>query len=156
MEKFVVSECNEFGIIRDLFLEYSKIKGAESCFVSFGNELEHLESFYSGGALLVGYENDTPVGCIAIRKVDENTCEAKRLFIKPEYRGKGFARILLESMLSKARELRFETVSLTTKPLCHAGRVWIVRKNGVSRALGGCWHSQNGKGSAGCISVCTL
>ena len=116
MEKFVVSECDEFGIIRELFLEYSKIKGAESCFVSFGNELDHLESFYSGGALLVGCENGTPVGCIAIRKVDENTCEAKRLFIKPEYRGKGYARILLESMLSKAHELGFTQVSLTTKP----------------------------------------
>ena len=116
MSEFVVSESNEFGIIRELFLEYSKIKGAESCFVSFGNELDHLESFYSGGALLVGYENGTPVGCIAIRKIDEKTCEAKRLFIKPEYRGKGYARILLESMLSKARELGFVTVSLTTKP----------------------------------------
>ena len=99
-----------------MFLEYSKIKGAESCFVSFGNELDHLESFYAGGALLVGCENDTPAGCIAIRKVDEKTCEAKRLFIKPEHRGKGYARILLESMLSKARELGFVKVSLTTKP----------------------------------------
>ena len=116
MKAFVVSECHAFGIIRELFLEYSKIKGAESCFVSLENELENLESFYAGGALLVGCENGTPVGCIAIRKVDENTCEAKRLFIKPEYRGKGYARILLESMLSKARELGFVTVSLTTKP----------------------------------------
>ena len=116
MKAFVVSECHAFGIIRELFLEYSKIKGAESCFVSLENELENLESFYAGGALLVGCENGTPVGCIAIRKVDEKTCEAKRLFIKPAYRGKGYARILLESMLSKARELGFETVSLTTKP----------------------------------------
>ena len=116
MKAFVVSECNEFGIVRELFLEYSKIKGAESCFVSFGNELDHLESFYSGGAVLVGCENGTPVGCIAIKKVDEKTCEAKRLFIKPAYRGKGYARILLESMLSKARELGFVKVSLTTKP----------------------------------------
>ena len=116
MKAFVVSECHAFGLIRELFLEYSKIKGAESCFVSLENELENLESFYAGGALLVGCENGTPVGCIAIRKVDENTCEAKRLFNKPEYRGKGYARILLESMLSKARELGFVTVSLTTKP----------------------------------------
>ena len=116
MKAFVVSECHAFGIIRELFLEYSKIKGAESCFVSLENELENLESFYAGGALLVGCENGTPVGCIAIRKVDENTCEAKRLFIKPEYRGKGYARILLESMLSKAHELGFTQVSLTTKP----------------------------------------
>ena len=85
-------------------------------FISFENELDNLESFYSGGALLMGYENGIPVGCIAIKKVDEKTCEAKRLFIKPEYRGKGYARILLESILSKARELGFTKVSLTTKP----------------------------------------
>ena len=54
MEAFVVSECNEYDTIRALFLEYSKIKGAESCFISFGNELDNLESFYSGGALMVG------------------------------------------------------------------------------------------------------
>ena len=54
-------------------------------FISFENELDNLESFYSGGALLMGYENGIPVGCIAIKKVDEKTCEAKRLFIKPEY-----------------------------------------------------------------------
>ena len=116
MGEFVVSECNEYDTIRALFLEYSKIKGAESCFISFGNEMDNLESFYSGGALLVGYENGIPVGCIAIKKVDEKTCEAKRLFIKPEYRGKEYARILLESILSKARELGFTKVSLTTKP----------------------------------------
>ncbi len=116
MKAFIVSECNDLETIRELFIEYSKIKGAESCFVSFEDELNNLESLYSGGALLVGCENDTPVGCIAIRKVDEKTCEAKRLFIKPAYRGKGYARILLESMLSKACALGFATVFLTTKP----------------------------------------
>ena len=116
MEEFTVRECSDFADVRELFLEYSQIKGAESCFVSFEKEVNNLDTFYAGGALLIGYENETPTGCIAIKKVDEDSCEAKRLFIRPEYHGKGYARILLDSMLAKSRELGFKKVTFTTKP----------------------------------------
>jgi GNAT superfamily N-acetyltransferase len=116
MEKFEVRECKETEVVKKLFLEYSQIKGAEGCFVSFDKELADLEAFYSGGALLVGYEAGLPVSCIAIKKLDNKTCEAKRLFIKPEYRGNGYARIMLNTMLDKARELGFSEVTFTTKP----------------------------------------
>ena len=42
--------------------------------------------------------------------------EAKRLYIKPEYRGKGYARQMLDAMLDKCRELKFKEVRFTTKP----------------------------------------
>ena len=116
MEKFEVKECNDTEVVKELFKEYSQIKGAESCFASFDKELADLEGFYSGGALLVGYEEDAPVACIAIKKMDDTTCEAKRLFIKPENRGKGYARTMLNSMLDKAKELGFKEVTFTTKP----------------------------------------
>ena len=116
MEKFEVRECKETEVVKKLFREYSQIKGAEGCFVSFDRELADLEAFYSGGALLVGYEAGLPVACIAIKKLDNKTCEAKRLFIKPEYRGNGYARIMLNTMLDKARELGFSEVTFTTKP----------------------------------------
>ena len=116
MDAFVVKECNDTSVIKSLFTEYSQIKGAESCFVSFDKELADLESFYRGGALFVGYEGELPVACIAIKKINDHTCEAKRLFIKPEYRGKGYARIMLNTMLSRARELGFSEVTFTTKP----------------------------------------
>lgn len=116
MEKFVVSKCGDIDAIKELFKEYSTIKGAESCFVSFDKELADLEGFYSGGALLCGCEGDKPVACIAVKKVDDKTCEAKRLFIKPEHRGKGYARVMLNAMLDKARDLGFGEVVFTTKP----------------------------------------
>ena len=72
---FQISECRDLNEIKELFLEYSKIKGAESCFVALDKELRDLDSYYSGGALLVGYEDDEPVACIAIRKLDEHMCE---------------------------------------------------------------------------------
>ncbi len=116
MDDFNVKECNDMEVVKALFTEYSQIKGAEGCFVSFDKELADLRSFYSGGAILVGYEGEHPVGCIAIKKKDDDTCEAKRLFIKPEYRGKGYARIMMNNMLDKARELGFTEVKFTTKP----------------------------------------
>lgn len=113
---FNVKDCTDTEIIRALFKEYSQIKGAESCFVSFETELADLEAFYRGGALLAGYEDEKPVACIAIRKIDDKCCEAKRLFVRPEYRGKGYARVMLDAMLNRAAELGFEKVTLTTKP----------------------------------------
>jgi N-acetylglutamate synthase-like GNAT family acetyltransferase len=113
---FEVKECNDTEVVKELFKEYSQIKGAESCFVSFDKELANLEAFYCGGALLVGFEDVKPVACIAIKKLDENTCEAKRLFIKPENRGRGYARKMLNTMLDKARGLGFKEVTFTTKP----------------------------------------
>ncbi len=116
MGVFEVKDCNDTEEVKKLFKEYSQIKGAESCFVSFDKELSDLDGFYSGGVLLVGYEESLPIACIAIKKLDNQTCEAKRLFIKPEYRGNGYARIMLNTMLERARELGFSEVTFTTKP----------------------------------------
>ena len=113
---FKVREWSDAETVRELFVEYSHIKGAESCFVSFDKELNDLAGFYAGGAILVGYEDDKPVACVAIKRMSDTTCEGKRLFIKPEYRGKGYARIMIKAMTDKASELGFEEVVFTTKP----------------------------------------
>ena len=52
----------------------------------------------------------------AIKNIDGNACEAKRLYIKPEFRGKGYARELINAMLSRSKELGFHEVTFTTKP----------------------------------------
>jgi len=116
MSDFIVKDCSDTEIVKPLFLEYSKIKGAESCFVSFDKEIADLNEYYKGGALLVGYEKDKPVSCVALKKINDKSCEGKRLFIKPEYRGNGYARILLHAMIEKAKALGFTEIVFTTKP----------------------------------------
>ena len=113
---FKVKESKDYEVIKDLFKEYSKIKGAEGCFVSFDKEIADLGGFYAGGAILLGFEDDAPVACIAIRKMDNNKCEGKRLFIKPEYRGKGYARKMMNAMLEEAKKLGFKELVFTTRP----------------------------------------
>ena len=116
MSDFIVKDCSNPEIVKPLFLEYSQIKGAESCFVSFDKEIADLNEYYKGGALLVGYEKDKPVSCVALKKINDKSCEGKRLFIKPEYRGNGYARILLHAMIEKAKALGFTEIVFTTKP----------------------------------------
>lgn len=113
---FEIKDCQDYEVAKELIREYSTIKGAEQCFVSLNKELADLDAFYQGGALLVGYEHKIPMATIAIRKVNAHTCEVKRLYIKPDYRGKGYSRLMVETMLKRAKELGFKEACLTTKP----------------------------------------
>ncbi len=113
---FEIRECEDYEVAKALMQEYSQIKGAEQCFVSLEQELADLGSFYQGGALLLGYEDGEPVATIAIRKEDDASCEAKRLYVRPACRGKGCGRLMMEVMLEKCRELGFQEVWFTTIP----------------------------------------
>ena len=111
-----IRECDDYEAAKNLILEYSEIKGAEACFVALDRELYDLKAFYKGGALLLGYDNGRPIATIAIKKINDDRAEAKRLYIKPECRGKGYARPMLNAMLDKCRKLQFKEVRFTTKP----------------------------------------
>ena len=113
---FEIRDCDNDRIAKDLILEYSQIKGAERCFVSLEQELADLSSYYGDGALLIGYEDDTPVATIAIKKINDDVAEAKRLYIKPTSRGRGYARMMLNAMLGRCRILGFKEVKFTTNP----------------------------------------
>ena len=113
---FEIKDCTDYEVAKKLIREYSAIKGAETCFVSLDKELDDLGTYYNGGALLIGFENENPIATIAIKRIDDDTCEAKRLYIKPDYRGKGYARALMNEMLNRSRKLGFKEVTFTTKP----------------------------------------
>ena len=71
-------KCSEdYSTIKELFVEYSQIKGAEGCFVSFDRELADLKGYYKDGAIILGYEDDIPFGCIAIKKEDDDICRVQ-------------------------------------------------------------------------------
>ena len=117
MDSFSIVECTaEYETIKELFLEYSQIQGAESCFVSFDRELADLALYYAGGALLIGYAAGVPAACAALKKTDGSTGEIKRLYVRPEFRGRGYARRMLDAVLEHAGRLDFDAVTLTTKP----------------------------------------
>ena len=136
---FEIKDCNDYEVAKKLIREYSAIKGAETCFVSLDKELDDLGTYYNGGALLIGFENENPIATIAIKRIDDDTCEAKRLYIKPDYRGKGYARALMNEMLNRSRKLGFKEVTFTTKPAVMSVGYGLYKRMGfeeVNRADG--------------------
>ena len=59
-------------------------------------------------------EGEEIVGMGAIRKLKKDVGEIKRMYIRPEFRGKGFGKALLQQLLAKGKEFRFSAVYLDT------------------------------------------
>ena len=114
----IVERYDEQSIseIKDIFIEYRKDLGLDLEFQDFQDELEELPGEYSPaeGAILLAKDEGKTVGCVALRKIDETTCEMKRLYVKPEYRGEGLGRKLSKSIIEKARDKGYEKMKLDT------------------------------------------
>ncbi len=63
---------------------------------------------------VVAYLNNVPVGCGAIKIFDDNTMEIKRMFVSPDYRGRGISRKTLAELESWTLELGFKKCVLET------------------------------------------
>ena len=66
------------------------------------------------GDFLVVYDGTRPIGCGGLKRLDERTCEIKRMYVLPEMRGKGLSGRLLEALEARAIELGFTRSRLDT------------------------------------------
>lgn len=108
----------DVGSARKLFEEYAAWLGISLCFQNFDKELAELPGEYAppSGRLLLAFDGKRLAGCVALRKIGEGACEMKRLFLRPEFRGKGLGRMLTESIVGEARQIGYERMRLDTLP----------------------------------------
>jgi GNAT superfamily N-acetyltransferase len=69
-----------------------------------------------GGSFLVGYTDGEPVCCGGVKRLDDRTCEIKKMYVVPARRGQGVARALLHALQDSARQLGYEVARLDTGP----------------------------------------
>ncbi len=117
------SSEDQIALARELFFEYAKALSVDLCFRDFTRELQELPGKYAPpkGRLLLAYINDDaetarPAGCGALRPFSDEICEMKRLYIRPEFRGRGFGRALTHALISAAREIGYRALRLDTLP----------------------------------------
>jgi ribosomal protein S18 acetylase RimI-like enzyme len=104
------------GLIEEYAAHIGALMGVDLGFQNFPAELRQLSNMYgppSGCLLLAGRDTEW-VGCCALRRFDEETCEMKRLYISPTARGANLGRRLAESVVIKARLLGYHRMVLDT------------------------------------------
>lgn len=117
---------------RELFLEYAQSLGFSLCFQSFDAELASLPGDYSPpeGRLLLAQYEDQIAGCVALHKLDTKICEMKRLYLRPQLRGKGLGRALADRIIAEARQIGYQNIRLDTVEPVMKGAVAMYRKIG--------------------------
>ena len=115
--KHIIEESKELDVIRDLFREYEKELNEDICFQSFDEELKDPLKKYGppSGDLVLAYWEDEIAGCIALTSMKEpGACEMKRLYVKPSFRKNKIGRLLIEELLSSAKERNYKRMRLDT------------------------------------------
>jgi len=107
---------DEMHLVRQLFLEYADSLGFSLCFQGFQQELDELPGRYGppDGALLLAWFNDEPIGVVGLRRQDTTSAEMKRLYIRPDHRGKRIGRLLAIAIIAEAKRLGYSSIKLDT------------------------------------------
>lgn len=113
----------QIATVRELFLEYAQSLGFSLCFQSFDQELAGLPGDYSppSGCLILANFREQSAGCVALHAIDGESCEMKRLYVRPQFRGHGLGKALTERIIADARAAGYRRLRLdTVKPKMEA------------------------------------
>jgi len=107
---------DHFQSARELFIQYADSLGFDLEFQGFSRELAELPGDYKSpsGCILLAASAEGYSGCVALRPLQNNICEMKRLFVLPQYQGRGIGRALANSVIEEARKKGYDRMRLDT------------------------------------------
>lgn len=104
----------------------AELDGEEHAFYNSLNKIDMIKH------VLVAYDNEIPVACGAIREFSPFAMEVKRMYTKPQYRGKGIATKILLELEQWATELSYQKCLLETGNR-QPDAIHVYEKNGYKR-----------------------
>jgi ribosomal protein S18 acetylase RimI-like enzyme len=109
-----IAPADDLSIVRDLITEYASSLGVDLSFQDLDHELATLDEFYE--LILVARDEDQIAGCVALRRIDDATCEMKRLYVRSAFRGHNLGRTLAKRIIDEARQRDYKRMRLDTLP----------------------------------------
>ncbi len=97
----------------------------------YEDEIRDLEAKYGRpeGRLYLALWEGEAAGCIALRKLDEQRCEMKRLYVRPAFRGHRIGDALVDRILQDARAIGYRYMLLDTLPFLESA-IHMYQKRG--------------------------
>ena len=83
------------------------------------------------GAFLVAFRSGKPIGCGAVRRIEQGSGELKRMYVRPEERGRKVGRAILAALEVEARALGLSRLLLETG-VRQTEAIALYRKAGFS------------------------
>jgi len=110
--------AQQLGWARRLIEEYVASLPVDVSYEHVPEECARLPGEYAPplGELLLAMEGGEPVGCVALRPLDRETCEMKRVYVRPAWRGRGVGRALAKAIVDAARRIGYRRMRLDTIP----------------------------------------
>ena len=113
-----VDSQKEIEQVKMLFAEYARSLDFDLSFQNFEAELASLPGEYTppGGALILAFYDQKPVGCVALRRLADGVCEMKRLYVQQAFRGKKIGKALALAIIDEAKKRGYNRMRLDTVP----------------------------------------
>lgn len=102
----------ELDLGRQMWREYARTIDDPAWFPGFETELADLGRIYAppGGAFLLAWEGKELAGCGALRRLDDELGEMRRVFVRSQFRGRGIARTVSVALMGEARRIGYGAV----------------------------------------------
>src|SRR5688500_11593012 len=109
-----IEPASDMDEVRAIFREYAESTGLDLGFQNFEGELAALPDFYV--AIFLARHDHDVAARVALRQLDADTCERKRLYVRPAYRGRDLGRTRALRGTDEARARGYRTTRLDTLP----------------------------------------
>ena len=109
-----IAPADDLTIVRELINEYATSLGVDLSFQDLDHELATLHEFYE--LILLARDAEQAAGCVALRRINDTTCEMKRLYVRPAFRGHDLGRSLAQRIIDEARQRGYKRMRLDTLP----------------------------------------